>query len=98
MGKIRIDADALRSNSRTMEAKIQELNQLNQSLDALIRRIGDSWEGDASIAYIALMKSYEQKAIQMENVLREFKSYIDTVITRFEDMDQAAGSRLRGAF
>lgn len=98
MGRIRIDIDALRSNSRAMEVKIQELNQLNQSLDALIRRIGDTWEGDAGIAYITLMKSYEQKAIHMENVLSEFKLYIDAAVTKFEDLDQAAGARLRGAF
>lgn len=52
MAKIKVNAEMLRSNSNALNSKIQELTQMNQTLDSLIMRIGDSWDGDASNAYV----------------------------------------------
>lgn len=98
MAQIKIDETMLRSDSQSLQAKIQELTELNSNLEALIVRIGDSWEGDASRAYTNMMQNYAKKAADMVAVLTEFKSYVDSAVTKFESADKNAASRLRGAF
>lgn len=93
-----IDQSILRSSSRDIESKIQELTELNSSLDTLLLRIGDSWEGSASEAYLNMMRNYANQAKEMISVLREFKSYIDNTVTKFESTDKSCASRIRGAF
>lgn len=98
MAKIKIDVAALRENSRGLELKIQELNVLNKNLDSLISRIESSWEGEASTAYINMMRFYENKANSMVEILTEFKSYIDSAVIKFEDVDNASASNIRNSF
>ena len=98
MAKIKIDAAMLRSNSRSLASKIQELTELNRNLNTLLVQIGDSWEGDASRAYINMMQNYAKKASDMVTVLTEFKSYVDSDVNKFESADKSAASRLRGSF
>lgn len=88
----------LRSNSKAIEVKIQELNEMNQRLNSVITRIEDSWEGDASIAYVNMMQNYAKQAEEMVTVLNEFKSYVDSAVTKFENMDKSAASKLRNSF
>ncbi len=98
MGLIRIDIEMLKNNEKTMEGKIQELMQLNSSLQTLILQIGDSWEGDASAAYIQLMQRYREQAGRMESVLDEFKKYIHVAIEKTETVDRECAARLHGSF
>lgn len=98
MAKIKVNAEMLRSNSNALNSKIQELTQMNQTLDSLMMRIGDSWDGDASNAYVNMMRNYKSKAEEMVSVLNEFKKYVDEAVNKFESTDQSAASRLRGSF
>ena len=98
MAKIKVDESMLRKNSQEIAAKIQELGELNERLKTLIIRIQDSWDGNASTAYINMMNNYAGQAAEMVSVLKEFKSYVDTAVTKFESMDKSAASRLRGSF
>lgn len=95
MAKIKINEDGLRQNKQAIEARIQELQSLNERLAALLSRIESSWEGAASRQYIATMTIYKQKAESMVNVLNEFKSYIDQALSQFEEKDRSGGSRIR---
>lgn len=95
---ILIDQSVLRNCSKQIEAKIQELVELNSSLEALLVRIGDSWDGAASEAYIAMMQNYAKQAEDMIAVLREFKSYVDSAVTKFENTDKSCASRIRSVF
>lgn len=98
MANIKINENMLRSNSKAIEVKIQELNEMNQRLNSVITRIEDSWEGDASIAYVNMMQNYAKQAEEMVTVLNEFKSYVDSAVTKFENMDKSAASKLRNSF
>lgn len=98
MAKIDIDVAQLRANSSSMQGKITELQQLNSSLESLILRIGDSWEGQASEAYVALMQGYAARARNMEGVLEEFKKYIDDAANKFENLDNSSASKIRSSF
>lgn len=98
MANIKIDENMLRSNSSALQGKIQELSEMNQNLNALIARIGDSWDGAASDAYVNMMTNYAKQASEMVAVLNEFKSYVDAAVTKFENMDKSAASKLRGSF
>lgn len=95
---ITIDQIILRNSSKAIESKIQELTELNNSLDTLLARIGDSWDGSASEAYLNMMRNYAKKAKDMIAVLREFKNYIDSAVTKMEDTDKSCAACIRGAF
>lgn len=98
MGKIRVDEEKLRGESRLLETRIEELGNLNSSLNTLLSRMGDSWEGEASTAYICMMQNYEKKAEEMKEILREFKNYVDQAADKFESTDRNAAARLRSSF
>lgn len=96
MARIRVNMAGLREDKGKIAKYRQELHDYNNRLDALILRIGDSWEGDASTAYINKMTRYKQKALEMENVLREFESYAEKAASKFEEIDSKGAARIRG--
>lgn len=95
MAKIRINEEGLRQNKQAIENKIMELQSLNERLSELLKRISDSWEGNASRQYIETMTLYMQKAETMMEVLNEFKTYIEQALRQFEEKDRNSGNRIR---
>ena len=81
-----------------LDNRINELLELNGQLNTLLARIGDSWDGKASTAYIQVMRTYAGKAEEMIRVLKAFKSYVKQAADRFESKDREAASRLRNSF
>ena len=98
MAKIRIDIDALLANSSVISTKIGELENLNIRLDDLISRIGASWEGDSSIAYINKMRGHSSKAKKMIEVLAEYKKYVDSAASKFNAVDRNSAAKIRSSF
>lgn len=98
MAKIKINEEALENSSRVLQTKINELISLNSRLEALIGRINDSWEGEASQRYISMMLTYSQKAKSMINVLKEYKKYVDSAVTDFRNRDKDSASRIKNSF
>ena len=96
MADIKINIDGLRSNQRSIEQKIGDLEALNGRLEALLARIDSSWEGRASEAYISTMRGHKKKAEQMIGVLREFKSYMEQAAAKFESKDRSGAGRING--
>ena len=98
MAKFKVDISALRTDERQLDKQIQELQELNKRLETLLGRIESSWEGDASTTYIRMMRNYAAQASNMEEVLKEFKSYVNTAAETFEDFDKKTASRIWGSF
>lgn len=98
MAKIKIDENALRANAIALNTRISDLQALNTRLDTLIVRIGDSWDGNASEAYITRITDQAAKAKQMVKILEEYKRYVETTVQKFTDLDTRAASRIRGSF
>lgn len=98
MAKIKINEEALENSSKALDARINELINLNTRLEALIARIDDSWEGDASLRYISIMRSYAKKANSMIDVLKEYKKYVDSAVSDFRNRDKDSASRIRNSF
>lgn len=98
MAKIKIDENALRANAIALNARISELQSLNNRLNELIARIGDSWDGQASVAFINRMTAQAAKAKKMEEVLQEYKNYVESTVEKFTTLDNSAASRIRGSF
>lgn len=98
MALIKVDADALRTQAAAVETKISELNGMNGRLLALIQRIGDSWQGQASTAYARVMFGYLQQAQDMIQLLEEFKKYAENAAREFEAEDKQGAQRIRGSF
>lgn len=88
MPKIKIDTEGLKNSSENIGARIAELQNLNSRLESLIARIADSWEGNASEAYINLLRSYAEHAKNMINILNEYKKYIDKTVVKFSELDR----------
>ena len=98
MAKLKIEISALRTNQASLEKQIADLEALNRRLETLIARIESSWEGDASVSYIRVMRNYAQQAANMVQVLKEFKTYVNKTADTFETLDKNISSRIYGAF
>lgn len=98
MAKIKIDENALRANATALNSRITELQNLNNRLNELIIRIGDSWDGQASVAFITRITAQAAKAKKMEEVLQEYKNYVESTVEKFTTLDNSAASRIRGSF
>ena len=98
MAKIKVDIDALTSNSSALNSRIAELQSLNSRLEDLINRIDSSWEGQASLTYINTMRNHAAKAKKMVDVLTEYKKYVDSAISKFSNVDKDAAAKIRGSF
>lgn len=96
MASIRINTDGLQNDISSMRSYISELDSLSARTQALLSRIGDSWEGDASTAYLTAMQQRLDKAQQMKKVLEEFLSYMETAKSKFESRDQSSASSIKG--
>lgn len=95
MARIKVDSTALRSKASEITSQIQQLQGLNDRLDALITRIGDSWEGEASRAYINMMSRYANQAKNMIAVMDEFRSYAQKAADEFDAQDRNGANRVR---
>ena len=98
MAKIKIDIDALKSNASSLEGRITELQNLNTRLENLIARIQASWEGQASIIYIAKITAQAAKAKKMVDVLMEYKKYVESAISKFSTVDNNSANRIKSSF
>lgn len=98
MAKIKIDENALRANAIALNSRITELQNLNNRLNELIIRIGDSWDGQASVAFINRITAQAAKAKKMEEVLQEYKNYVESTVEKFTTLDSSAANRIRGSF
>ena len=98
MAKIKVDVDALSANSTALNSRISELQNLNNRLEDLINRIESSWEGQASLIYINIMRNHALKAKKMVDVLMEYKKYVDSAISKFSGVDKDSASKIRSSF
>lgn len=98
MAKIKIDIDALKSSSSSLASRIGELEALNKRLETLLVNVASSWEGQASLAYVAKMREYHDKAKDMVRVLTEYKKYVDKAVELFNEKDRNAANRINNSF
>ena len=96
MASIRINTDGMQNDISSMRSYISELDSLSARTQALLSQIGDSWEGDASTAYLTAMQQRLDKAQQMKKVLEEFLSYMEAAKSKFESRDQSSASSIKG--
>ena len=98
MAKIKIDIDALKTNATSLETRITELQNLNTRLETLIARIQGSWEGQASVMYIAKITAQAAKAKKMVEVLMEYKKYVESAISKFSTIDNNSANKIKNSF
>lgn len=98
MAKIKIDVDALKANASSLDARIADMQNLNTRLESLISRIQASWEGQASITYIAKITAQAAKAKKMVEVLMEYKKYVENAVSKFSTIDNNAANKIKNSF
>jgi len=98
MAKIKIDADGLKANAAALDTRISDLQNLITKLEDLIARIQSSWEGQASILYIAKLLAQSAKARKMIEVLQEYKKYVEQAVNKFSELDSSAANKINGSF
>lgn len=91
---IKIKVDELKKNAVAINAKINELNDLNKRLNDLIERINSSWLGNAAELYVNLMRGHLERIKKMINVLTEYKKYVDNCVNEFSELDQNSANSL----
>ena len=80
MAKIRVEISSLRENEKSLEKQIASSEQLSRRLESLLNRIEASWEGDASAAYIRVMRQYAAQAASMRR-----RGMIRAVVSRLAE-------------
>lgn len=95
MARIKVDSGALKLKVSELNSQIGQLQALNGRLDQLINRIGDSWDGEASNAYIKMMTRYSAQAQKMIGIMNEFKSYAQRAAEEFDAQDKNGANRIR---
>lgn len=97
MANIKVDVDALRDNARQITQQIQQLESLNNRLDALLNQIEGSWTGNASVQYLETMREHKRKTQAMVRVLETFRDYMQRAATEFEAIDRNGAARIRNS-
>ena len=95
MAKIRLDIESLNRSETALAQKIDELNALILRTEALTNRIADSWDGEASEAYVLMIRQYIAKAQKLKEVLVEFKGYVASASDKFSSLDHQCAARIR---
>ena len=95
MAKIKMNLEELRKCGSSIESKKEMLKNLNERFQKLISDIQSSWEGEASLAYIAMLGNYLTSAAQMIEVLNEFKLYVDNATEHFDSLDEKSAQIIR---
>lgn len=98
MAKIKIDADGLKANAAALDTRISDLQNLITKLEDLIARIQGSWEGQASIMYIAKLLAQSAKAKKMVEVLQEYKKYVEKALSKFTELDSGSANKINSSF
>ena len=88
MAKIDIDIETIRSSATTLEAKVNELKVMRFRLYKLIGNINDTWDGEASEAYIQKLEGYLVNIDNMVEIYMNYKKYLDDVAFRFDELDK----------
>lgn len=97
MANIKVDVDALRDNARQITQQIQQLEDLNNRLDALLNQIEGSWTGNASTQYLETMREHKRKTQAMVRVLETFRDYMQRAASEFETIDRNGAARIRNS-
>lgn len=98
MADIQIDQEGLRHNSAALNNQLGQMQELATQLDALINRVGESWQGQSAQAYLEKMMRYAQLIRQMTSVIETYKGYVDSTVQSFVEADSSSAARIRGAF
>ena len=98
MAKIKIDADGLKANAAALDTRISDLQNLITKLEELINRIQGSWEGQASVMYIAKLLAQSAKAKKMVEVLQEYKKYVEKALSKFTELDSGSANKIKNSF
>lgn len=98
MATVKVEISELRKNESAIQQQIRELSSLNARLESLLTRMESSWDGEASEAYMRLLRRYAQQTAKMVTVLEEYKGYVKNTADTFESMDKNSANRIRGSF
>lgn len=98
MANIRIDTDGLASGSKTLEMRLADYRGCLSQLDSIIAQISETWEGQASVAYITKITVQKNQFERMIEVLEEFIKYTNKANYEFSSLDESAAERIRASF
>ena len=98
MAKIRVDVDGLQDNYQSLGLRTAEMQDLIARLNAILERIDSSWEGDASRAFIEMMRGYRLRAEGVLKVVQAHRDYIGKASAKFSAADARCADVIRNSF
>lgn len=98
MAIIKVDVAGLQKNRDALARRETELRELISRLCAILDRIDASWEGNASTAYIRMMRNYVDKAAAVAEVVKGHKVYIGDAAEQFSATDSRCATAIRNSF
>ena len=88
MGKLSADIGQLQQASGSVSAQMAEIESIIVDLNVMLNELASSWDGAASEAFIAGLRSQRDKAIEMRNCLESYQQYVRQTTDKMIECDQ----------
>ena len=98
MGRIKVNADMLRDYVGTLNGRISEYEGLTSRMESLNESIQASWKGDAKTAFANMMNTYIAQTKQLQQILIQFRDYVQNAADKFDNLDAECAQRIRSSF
>jgi WXG100 family type VII secretion target len=86
---LRVDSDRVDELTRTMDAAIDEIEKILDSLDTRVGHLSQQWSGEASIAYGVAHRNWDGSIRELEAIARKLSAVTKSGSMRFRSMERA---------
>jgi WXG100 family type VII secretion target len=95
-GIIRVTPAELVSMSNRYSSESSQVGEQVSRLDTMIRELEGMWEGESSRAFSEQYQTLRPSFIQMQQLLDDISSQLNSTAKALEDADQQIASQIRG--
>lgn len=95
-GIIRVTPAELISMSNRYSSESSQVGEQVSRLDTMIRELESMWEGESSRAFSEQYQSLRPSFIQMQQLLEDISTQLNSTAKALEDADQQIAGQIRG--
>lgn len=92
-GPVMVDLERVAQDAQEFHNISSQLEELNNRLSSLIAQIGDSWDGDASAAYIKLLTTENEKNKALKEMTNKYGDRLAEISNTLGDTDKKSKSK-----
>ncbi len=98
VAKIKINKKELASDSKDLKNLIVRLESNQKNMQTILQEISVTWVGDASQAFVNKLNKEIEKSQNIIKVLRQYDNYINSVISKFDELERSGSNKIESSF